>query len=1057
MTQNSIGVAIITRNRIEQLRRLLPQLTKMDQVVIVDTGSQDGTEKYIKSLGKPFEYYKFAWRDRPTKKNPEFGFAVARNESFSHLRTTHALWLDTDDVIGTVKGRKETYANADQAYGVFKRIADTAPVDIDVWFIKYVYSRDENGNPNTVHTRERMVKLSSGWKWVYPIHECLVPNQPPKYAEVTELDIIHLPGKIVGESATRNMKFLQVWLKQLEEFGPQHDLSRCRMNIGETLWALGDYQAAAKWMVGEFIGKHPEALDIEKWHAWVIVAKCQLELANFEAARAAALACIDIEPGLADGFLLLGQVKLLTKGDPQDILLLMEAAGRAEDTPSQLIVNPLDYSFTPRCIVSDCKYQLGQYQAALDWALKALDICPGDKRAEKLRLQAADGLRRRDAVFSAQAVYQLLRDYEENEKASKLYEVLPYVAQQDDEIIALANDAARRVKHIYDRKEYVQFYENNYGWMPAKDEWILSENPPGVDRYEYILRRLKKALPNGGTILDVGCSDGFHSLLYAKHGYKVVGVDLDERCIKLANERAEKWNLPAKFFKGFFEDMHPDRLPHPFEKDKTWENAFDAVICGEVIEHVQDPAYLLGCLGDCAKDKAPILLTTPDEAFDKGDIVQKEEISGHVRVYTQETFEALLKSNPEFTVVESHFIPWKGSEVEHQGWQVGEIRKEPRADGPVIRIFCTDRVDFTPDSLQEGGIGGSETAVINMAKTWAAIGCQVVVYSAHTGIWDKVFYRHIDRFHPEQPSDVFISWRWPLSFQYQRPQATTTILWMHDLFCEMQVPGYARNEIPQEWADRIDHVMVLSEFHKKWVGGMHPNLKDKIIITRNGIDPSRFIGKDIKKQSHKYFYSSSYDRGLEELLAVWPKIKEAIPDAELHVAYGTQVTEMIYREMRNAKKLNELYRMLNLMKTLPGVTHHERLDQEALADLQLSCEAWLYPLQPTHPNKEGGFLETYCITAQEAMAARCKIISRKNGAIPETVKHAIWWTPPKVEYQNGIPVDVGFNIVDILVNINDYWKPEWTENNYQFAINRTWQSLAIEWALMLRSKEKATV
>ena len=166
MAHNTVGAAIITRNRIEQLKRLCPQLTKFDQVVILDTGSQDGTEKYIQGLGKPFQYCKFPWRDRPTKKNSEWGFAAARNKSFEYLTTTHALWIDTDDVIGTVKGRKEVYATADQAYNVFKKIADTAPADIDVWFIKYIYSRDENGNPNTVHTRERMVKLSSGWKWV---------------------------------------------------------------------------------------------------------------------------------------------------------------------------------------------------------------------------------------------------------------------------------------------------------------------------------------------------------------------------------------------------------------------------------------------------------------------------------------------------------------------------------------------------------------------------------------------------------------------------------------------------------------------------------------------------------------------------------------------------------------------------------------------------------------------------------------------------------------------------------------------------------------------------
>src|ERR1700682_1518399 len=119
MSNISIGVAIITRQRIEQLKRLLPQLTKLDQVIICDTGSKDGTEKYIRNLGKPFEYIQFPWLDKPTKKSSEFGFAAARNASFAQLKTTHAIWLDTDDVIGLVKGNKETFASAEQVYGVF--------------------------------------------------------------------------------------------------------------------------------------------------------------------------------------------------------------------------------------------------------------------------------------------------------------------------------------------------------------------------------------------------------------------------------------------------------------------------------------------------------------------------------------------------------------------------------------------------------------------------------------------------------------------------------------------------------------------------------------------------------------------------------------------------------------------------------------------------------------------------------------------------------------------------------------------------------------------------
>ena len=1049
----TIGVAIITKNRIEQLKRLLPQLVKMDQVVVCDTGSQDGTERYVRSLGKPFQYIKSPWRDKPTKKHPEFAFAAARNASFDALKTTHAVWLDTDDMVGQMKGNKPILATPDQIYGVFRKIAKEADPITDVWYMNYVYGRDVDGNPNSINTRERMVRMDKGWRWIWPVHENLVPPTQRHPAEVSAIDIIHFPDDIVKESGDRNLKIAETWLAFMDENGgSEMDLMRCKLNIGESLNAIGRWKDAADFLVGRFLREHPNALDMEKWHAWVIVANAQIELLNFGAAKAAALAAIDAEPGLSDGYLLLAQAKFINSEDPQDVLLLMEMAAKAEEPPSQMITNPLNYTFTPMCIISDCKYQLGQYPDALQWALKAQKVCPSDVRAEELRVQAADKIRKGDAVEAAKALYELFKNYEENEKAAKFYDLLPYVAQQNEEIQGLAKAAYERVRHLYDRTEYAKLYENNTGWTPAKMEWLEQEAPQGYDRYAYILGRLRMALPNGGRILDVGCSDGFHSLLYAKHGYEVVGVDLSSEAIKVANERAETMGVPAKFVHGFFEDMEPSRTVDPFDESRTWFQNFDAVICGEVIEHVQEPGLLLGCLGDCAKDNAPILITTPDEAFDKGDIPEGGGASaynglyGHVRVFTQESFEILLRSNAEFDVVESRYLPAiNGSYREHQGWQVGEIRRRDRATGPIIRIFCGDRTKFTPDDVNNGGIGGSETAVIFMARAWSLMGCQVVVYAGDNGIYDGVWYRTVDTFDAQHKSDVFISWRIPTVFQGGRPNATTTIFWCHDLGYPIQLPGLAKNEFPKEWVDAMDYVMVLSKFHKNYIEKFHPCLKGKTFITRNGINPYRFAGKDIKKQPHKYFYSSSYDRGLEELLTMWPQIKEAIPDAELHVGYGMEVAEQLCKDMGDYARLNWIYSISSKMKSLSGVYSHERLGQQELADLQMSCEAWLYPPQS---DDNGGWLETYCITALEAQAAKCKIISRDNGALPETIKHALWWKH-------------GMDIVDTLLHLDEKWDKVWTKENHDWAVSQTWDGVAIEWAKELSSRatkqEKETV
>jgi glycosyltransferase involved in cell wall biosynthesis/tetratricopeptide (TPR) repeat protein len=1085
MNDVTIGVAVIADDCLEQLQQLLPQLSAFDQVVIGWNGKDVKVKNYLTKLANkkdsPYEWFQFDWRSS-WNRNPwtydennltldgderhyginDWGFSYARNLALQKLKTTHGVWLDTDDKIGFVKDRRDVIVSPEHAYRAFKKIAAEAPDDIDVWFFSYIYSRDRDNNPNVTHSRERMIKDPTKWTWVYPIHEVLVPPFKPKHAVVSDVQVIHYPPKKEEASTERNIRMLQEWYEQLTVLdGSQHDKGRCLLYIGETYWAMGKYKESAQHLT-YFIREHPSSLDIEKWQAWCFIAKCQIELNNFEAARAAAMAAIDTEPGLCDGYILLAQVKLLTEQDPQDILVLIDLAGHVDEPPSQVITNPLDYTYTPYCIVSRCKYLLGQYDSALEWAIKARQVAPSDARSEQLRADAAVKIRERDSVNAAKALYQLYLDFDENEKASKLYEVLPYPAQHDEEIIEAANLAHRRVRHIFDREAYVSLYQENTHWEPVPEEFIDSGAVPGEARLAYILGRLKKALPNGGRILDVGCADGFHSMCYAKHGFEVVGVDLDPRCVDIANKRARERGLSAIFIHGFFEEMNPEKVLDPFDVQRAaaskevapdfgappignWHRHFDAVVCSEVVEHVQNPQFLMGCLVDCAKDGAPVIITTPDEAFDKGDIPmsggmyeESKELAGHVRVYTQQTFEALLKSDPEINVVESHFVPHAFAYRENQGWQVGEVRRESHAEGPVVRIYCGPVVQFSPDSLEDKNkaIAGSEIAAVQVAQNLAKLGCQVVVYSGVNGVYDGVFYRTADHYSPDHYSDIFISWRLPTVFEMARPNAAKTILWTHDLLYQIQLPGQPKYHIPQEWADRIDTVVALSNFHKDVLERVHPTFKGKIWVSRNGIDPSRYLDRKIEKVPHRYFYSSDWQRGIEQLVEMWPQIREAIPDAELHVAYSYDLIQSLYKLTGEADKLRKIEGIYAKLNSLPGCVYHDRLGQQELADLQLSCEAWLYPPDPNNP--DGGFLETYCITAVEAQAARCIPISRFNGALPETLNENVVWNRStdivEVLKDPGSQVGVSGIPMDLCLDENQKW-----------ALSQTWESLAVDW------------
>ena len=391
----TVGVAIITRNNLASLQKLLNQVSGFDQVVVVDTGSRDGTLKYVRGLGPPFECHQFAWRPRPAGYAlDEWGFSAARNESFTHLKTTHAAWFDSDDSIVSTAGGQRSIPSAEETAAAFKKLASEGP-ETDLWLVDYVYATDEFGNPVSVVGTQRMARLDVGWRWHFPIHEILMPATKPiseiKAVAVSDLRVLHQPGDVEG-SARRNRPMLRAWLRQLQKVGgPERDLSRARFLVGRALRGEGKFTKAAHWMLSQYLAKHPAVTPEDKWEGWMEVARNLFDADDNEGARHAALQAMGVCPRLPDAYVLLAEVKTRLGERPGDIIKLVEIAEScANESHGTHESNPLLTTFNVAQMAAESHFRMGHYREALARADRAIALRPTAERARRVWEQSAD-------------------------------------------------------------------------------------------------------------------------------------------------------------------------------------------------------------------------------------------------------------------------------------------------------------------------------------------------------------------------------------------------------------------------------------------------------------------------------------------------------------------------------------------------------------------------------------------------------------------------------------------------------------------------------------------
>jgi len=270
--------------------------------------------------------------------------------------------------------------------------------------------------------------------------------------------------------------------------------------------------------------------------------------------------------------------------------------------------------------------------------------------------------------------------------------------------------------------------------------------------------------------------------------------------------------------------------------------------------------------------------------------------------------------------------------------------------------------EWTPESLKTG-LGGSETAIVQLSKEWVKLGYKVTVYGncgAKEGIYDGVEYKNYYRFNKYDTFDTLIIWRapWELDFKFK---AKKIYLDLHD------VPNPL--EFTQERIANVDKIFVKSKFHRDFL----PYVPDeKIVIIPNGFDKELCRYNKVKRNPYSLIYSSSYDRGLFEMLTWgWPIIKKEIPEAELHIYYGWNIFDAIYRN--NPERMMWKKKIVDLMSQ-DGVQEHGRIGHEKLLEIKSKSSIHYYATN---------FEEIDCISIRESAAVGCVPVTSNYSALKE--------------------------------------------------------------------------
>ena len=355
---------------------------------------------------------------------------------------------------------------------------------------------------------------------------------------------------------------------------------------------------------------------------------------------------------------------------------------------------------------------------------------------------------------------------------------------------------------------------------------------------------------------------------------------------------------------------------------------------------------------------------------------------------------------------------------------------------PPIFSFIADGgfEKWSGSSINKNGVGGSETYIIEMARYIQKRGLfQVVVFCncEISEIFENVIYKPINEMY------TFLSQNY----------VHTCVISRFSEYIPLTYKSYIENVyfvchdltpsgivIPLH--NKLKNIFCMTEWHVKYLINQYPILKHLIEPFYNGVDIEKFNNTgeySIQKIKNKFIYTSFPNRGLLELLKMWPTIYQKYPSASLHIysdINGSWVNSVEPQKMKEIRDL--LSSIISYDKNGMNVHYHGWVSKDVLAESWKSADIWFYPCT---------FMETFCISALEAAITKTFAVTNGLAALENTVGNrglCVEGNASSAEWQESILE----KLFEYMGERNMASKQELINKNYKWAIELSWKNQA---------------